>query len=534
MKLYPIFFILFIFSFFRSHFYISDEAVNLQMVKNMKSYGSELMVRPSYDPGGHKDWEKESLVHILMTPVFHYMNLLFNKLLNLNLIQSGAILQALFFATFFLFLLRPLGLLDQSNIFFFSIAPITYFLLIEHEGAMTLFGFLSLLTANRGLEMKKSILFACSGIFLGVAFLLKLWLIGPFGIGLIFVLINSILKREFTSFNYIKFCLILIISFILTSSIHLLFVYFYAPEDIFKWVNQVYIGVITGAGDYGAKSNNNAWGHPWYYYIYCALRDLLPILPFAFILLKRIIKGEFRTEKPFYVGCLGVCFSIIFLSALSSKEPSYILPIYFGVSLLVMEMLRKNNVFSKIEMKISILSIVPLFLFSILAINGKYSNTLTIQFMILSSIAFFFSLILIFNKSVIIKKLDWLMPMVCLLLSLYYIDSNSLKKIDPVVNFINEREKTNIKNMDKARETYIIANYYSQIGFNVWNRVLKYDWLVKSSNAKAGDYDNLVSNSKIKYFVLENNQANSEMIKASLIKSNFDMQRFEDLLVYYR
>ena len=39
------------FSFLRDSFIISDEAVNLQMVKNMK-YSEEFIDRPSYNPGG--------------------------------------------------------------------------------------------------------------------------------------------------------------------------------------------------------------------------------------------------------------------------------------------------------------------------------------------------------------------------------------------------------------------------------------------------------------------------------------------------
>ena len=52
-----IFFILLLlpFSLIKNSFVTSDEAVNLQMVKNIEDDIS-FALRPSYDPGGHENW----------------------------------------------------------------------------------------------------------------------------------------------------------------------------------------------------------------------------------------------------------------------------------------------------------------------------------------------------------------------------------------------------------------------------------------------------------------------------------------------
>ena len=153
------------FSIYRHSFVLSDEAVNLQMVKNMQ-YSSEFILRPSYDPGGHPDWKNQSVSQIQMLPVFHYVYLFFNKILPGSLIQTSTIVQSLFLLfliIIFSFSTREFKIFKHESleIIFLGFVPVSYLMLLEHEGMMTVSGFISLYFAAIG--MKKKI---CLVIFL--------------------------------------------------------------------------------------------------------------------------------------------------------------------------------------------------------------------------------------------------------------------------------------------------------------------------------------------------------------------------------
>ena len=108
------------FSVLRDSFIISDEAVNLQMVKNMK-YSKEFIDRPSYNPGGELNWKRDSVRIIQMTPVFHYIYLFANKVLPGNLIQTSSIVQSFYFlmlVVLIFFILGDPGKLKSNNLDF--------------------------------------------------------------------------------------------------------------------------------------------------------------------------------------------------------------------------------------------------------------------------------------------------------------------------------------------------------------------------------------------------------------------------------
>ena len=143
-----------IFSYFRDSFVISDEAVNLQMVKNMK-YSEEFIDRPSYNPGGDLDWERDSVRIIQMTPVLHYIYFYANKVLPGSLIQTSSIVQTIFLIVLVFMLSFLVGMegreKDRSfDIFFMSFIPVGYLMLLEHEGMMTVCGIVSLFFSSEG------------------------------------------------------------------------------------------------------------------------------------------------------------------------------------------------------------------------------------------------------------------------------------------------------------------------------------------------------------------------------------------------
>ena len=532
MKLYPILFLFFIFSFLRNHFAISDEAVNLQMIKNISVHGAEFATRPSYDPGGHENWQRDALPHILMPPVFHFFNLGFHQLIRIDLIKTAAILQYFFLIAFLLILIRSRGLLKHIEVLFLSFIPVYYFLLIEHEGGMVLWGFLSLNFASLGLNKNKLSNFFLSGFFLGLGFLFKLWLVAPFGVALIFLLLFSCAKKEYSILNYLKFSSLLISTFVLTSSAHLIYVHFSSPGDVGSWLNQVYFGFITGAGDYGSKANSEGWGHPWYYYLYCLIRDLAPILPLVVIFSKRLSIKEFKIHDGFLVGCFGILFSIIPLSFLASKEPAYILPIYISLIILVMEMLKQNSSISKNEMKLSLISLIPILTFFFFSITGKMSKTLTLEFMTLSGICYLAMIVSMLFQVTVKKNIQTILPIIGLLTTISYFELNFEKDIDLVSNFIKNREGNLIS--ENPRNTFIISDAYSQFGYKVWNRVLKYNWVIKKENPIQADFNGLLGDKNFKYFITNKNAKNFLLIKKASEFTQLKFKEFTDLAVYFR
>ena len=157
-------------------------------------------IRPSYDPGGHENWEKDSLNIIQMTPFFHWVQYAFSKITFLDYINSATLLNTiLFLLLLFIFLQQMEKEKRKAFILIYSTAliPLHYLILIEHEVFLTVFGFLALHLSSLGLKKEKPIYFVGSGFSLGISFLSKLWLSGTFGIGLLFILIFSAFKDKY-------------------------------------------------------------------------------------------------------------------------------------------------------------------------------------------------------------------------------------------------------------------------------------------------------------------------------------------------
>ena len=164
------------------------------MVKNIEDDLS-FALRPSYDPGGHENWEKDSLNIIQMTPFFHWVHYCFNKITFIDFISSASLLNTLLFILLLLIFLQNIEKEKRTSfalIYFTALIPLHYLILIEHEVFLTAFGFLALHLSSLGLKKKRLLYFFGSGFFLGLSFLSKLWLSGTFGIGLIFLFLYSV------------------------------------------------------------------------------------------------------------------------------------------------------------------------------------------------------------------------------------------------------------------------------------------------------------------------------------------------------
>ena len=535
MKLFFLFSIILAFSLARDSFIASDEAINLQMVKNMQESPSRFLLRPSYDPGGHNDWASESMPHVLMTPFFHYVFYAFNKIFPISLISSSAALVGiLLFVLLLIFqkLLTP-KIKDESalEIFMLSIFPISYYLHIEHEALMSIAGFVSLYFCHSGLMKKRKSHFSFSGIFLGISFLSKLWLICPFGIGLLFILFRSMYLRESSLASYLQYSLILIFSFILTSSLHLLAVQIMSPDDVNVWLNHVYFGIITGAGDYGVKSNGGGWGQPFYYYFYTMLRDLFSIIPFLILGLLGF-RGEYSNKKMshFDFAMIGVVCSVLVLSLNSTKEPLYILPSYLGVLFLCCRFFIYSAVNNRFFRQLCFFQVFSQIIFFGTVWALELSDSLDINFIMFSFLGSVLSLLIIYVVKIKHAKIPFLLSVFIFSLPLLYNNIRLEKRFIPVVAFIQDHNKIN----KLPSDTYVVSDFYSQIGFEIWNRVKKYNWLLGDDISNRDNIRSLLSNEQYRYFILtEENKFRLMAIEVGM-ELGLKLRTFDEVDLLYK
>ena len=533
MRLLCLFILLSAFSLSRDFFVSSDEAVNLQMVKNMQMNPGRFISRPSYDPGGHSSWENESMSHVLMTPVFHYLLLGFDYIFPGNLIKSAAFLQVLLLGLLVFFLYYFKGF-DVASLFFsfltLSVFSLSYLLQIEHETMMTVFGLLSILFADQGIRKKNILLIALSGIFLGISFLAKLWLCGPFGLGLIFMLINSIKNKDLEKLAYVKFSFVLITSFLLTSFSHLAFVWAFSPGDLSTWLNNVYFGVVTGAGDYGSKAGKGGWEQPFYYYFYIVCRDMLSLMPVFFVTFSTFLKK--RSWSNLEAALVITFLSFIPLSFIGTKEPLYILP--SCVSILMLITLRFNEVSIKNRQFFKICGLLGLVYIAFWGIVkwARFSNTLNFNFFTLSFIAAILCLAFIYLTSVRKVKVSILLFLLITSLAPVYNQIKMKRHFLPVIDFIKNNE-VNFKDKD-PRVTYIVADNYSYFGYFLWNRVMTYRWLSGGNGVSKEGIIKLMKKSDLRYFILNKNDLDLDEIKQITKSTNSSYRLLGQSLVIYK
>ena len=539
MKFVILVIVLLIFSVNRNAFISSDEAVNLQMVKNMQMDPERFMLRPSYDPGGHASWEKESMSHILMTPFFHYLLLGFNKILPGDLLLSSSIFQSILLLIFFYFFFIKRKIFSGNNqdgheieFFMLSIFPVAYFLHLEHEGPMVLFGFCSILLAAEGLKNDRKLMFILSGFFLGLGFLSKLWLVGPFGIGLIFMLIHSIYKKEYSAQKYIISSFLLLLAFLSTSASHLISIYIVSPQDLNIWVDNVYLGIITGGGDYGTKESSSAgWTQPIYYYVYTIVRDLLSVFPLITLGVLNLwrFRGENRLSN-LSIGLFGIFSGFVPLSFSGTKEPLYILPCYFALIILSIQFyhlkINRNEI-----LKIFILNSFLYGCFLYLAFFTNASKTLNSKFILSSLGANSLVYILIFFRHILNKKIPIIISVIIFSIAPGYNYLNIEKRFKPVISFI---KKDNAGKDIKANMTYIVSDYYSHVGYFAWNRVLKYSWIAGNNQPSLADIEKIISTPQYKYFIISKERLDRSLIIDAGKKMGLFYKKFDEIDLLYK
>ena len=184
-----------------------------------------------------------------------------------------------------------------------------------------------LLALHRLCAPKKKLHWAVfTGTLLGLCFLAKTWLAGPFVLA---VSVSLAYRYIYEQKNIKKFFVQVItisLFFLLIGTFHLLFIYLKDPSNLSAWINQVYIGVLkSGVNSKFSSTLKNGWANQWWYYFGVMVRENFLLLSALFISLEN--KAQFFK----LIGLKNLPFAIIFLciiplSFIHTKEPAYILP----------------------------------------------------------------------------------------------------------------------------------------------------------------------------------------------------------------
>ena len=196
---------------------------------------------------------------------------------------------------------------------------------------------------------------------MAISFLLKLWLSAPFGIG---ILVLTFFKfRENKNDSIKSFCLFLTI-YLLTCSGHLLITYLNSPEDVVRWLREVYFSPFFPEIAGRSKSTYvEGWSKPFYYYVYILVRDYAGTIPFFIIAGLELFKFKKNKLDDLDYSMIFTFLSFFIFSFVSIKDPKYILPSLFAGCLITSKLYSSSKINKAQFKKISITSLFPLVLF---------------------------------------------------------------------------------------------------------------------------------------------------------------------------
>ena len=496
----------------RDHFRINDEAVNLTMAKNMLS-DSEHIIHPSYLPGDNKGtWEKDSLPFILMPPVYPWLVSSVAKVAKTNIILSGSMLQSFFIFIFLLALYskQRSSFTQALTVLILSSSIFQYLTNLEHEGMLCAFGFLAILAASRDKFAYQFL----AGILLGVGFLAKTWLVAPFVVAIGLSHIQKVYNKTITVNTFFYFISLNVLSFIIVSSFHLIYIWMERPEDFKLWIENVYLGVIkSGVNSKFIVTKNQGWANQWWYYLGVFARENF-LLSCLFVLCqdskKTLSKLISQNNFPYFVLLL----MFIPLSFVTVKEPTYILPSLLSLLFLI------NLSDIKIN-KILFIKVVLISIFLMLINFSNLSNltkTLTANINI-SAIVILFLLASIFFKTNNLVSRS--IQAVILIFSLFHLPwGNPNKELIDITEMI-KADSPQIKNGD------IYSRNYSMVSFYTNTRVSKYDWFIRYPER---------TSKRAKYIIKKNTDSlNRTPLALEVIKNKFsEIKKLNTYTLYKR
>ena len=321
-----------------------DEVVNLNMARNLAA-DSQFLLRPSIVPGGQANWIEDDLPLLGNLPFYPAALSAFDRGFGT---RGGLLLSWLCLGLTMLAASRLLsevhphaGLLCAA-LLVSSPGVLDLFGYIEFEPLLVALGMMGLSLFSAACQQERVAKAVMGGVFIGLSFLVKMWLVVPFvlaALALVIVQVPLSKQREATKLH--KVLMAAVIAAVLTASLHLLLLAFLAPQDLPLWIETVYMGLFTGHGVSGEKLKepalvaplvSSAWYYPWLLY-----RDHIHVLLLTLLGLPALLRRTQARVVRVGVMALSACLGLVFLSIPASKEPLYlltVLPFVYGVAAL--------------------------------------------------------------------------------------------------------------------------------------------------------------------------------------------------------
>ncbi len=257
-------------------------------------------LRPSFRPDGNFLADKDGFAHPPFNSYLYALSLWpSNARLSTDAAPPPAIslagpevIHAVAFALLLYFIFRLIEPFDRKAAMFTVLLLIAspairnYYSQLEAEPLMTTSGIagLSYMLRSGPVAMQLRFVFI-SGLCLGLAFALKLWLCGPLALAVAAALVLQLRRSPDFIRNILVALAVFAVGFVLPAGLHLAAIALFYPGDLTFWLKNIYFGVFTHAGISGAKMAgagvSSDWIHPVWYYVPALYRDhffLVPII----------------------------------------------------------------------------------------------------------------------------------------------------------------------------------------------------------------------------------------------------------------
>lgn len=306
-------------TYFRKEF-TGDEGFYGTEAKNIVR-SSEYLIRPSSVPLGNFESSKGAIAH---PPLFSAWlslgaRLPINSLIGMQLITFSLFAFLLFGSDRLLKEASSKWAFSAILLLLLSPSIVKIFTYLEADLLLSVLGIASLATLTHARKTKKCFWAALGGVFLGLGFVTKLWLVLPFCLATIPLLFWP---------THLKLLLAFASGTLISAGSHLALIAFFSSNDLSFWWDKVYFALFLGDGISGGKWEGNLpshlknWTHPVWYYGAIFYRDHFYIIPLL------ILTGENAWNQSGHIKwtLLFGSLALIPLSIFSVKEPLYILP----------------------------------------------------------------------------------------------------------------------------------------------------------------------------------------------------------------
>lgn len=316
-----------------------DEGVNGTMAMNM-CHSLRFLTRPSYIPGGSADWAHVDLSGIANTP-FHSALLALGGCPLSGRPEGMGLISFIALTVTLVFTYRLFALWDRRaavvTTLLLAVSPVVLrlFRLIELEPVLVAWGMAGTYCIARGEMSGRKASSLLGGVCLGFGFLTKLWLVTPF----VLASLGLLVQRRIRARRWRAAPVALIVAgFLGAASLHLVYVAARSPGDLTLWLRDVYFAPFVGEGIGGSKMSAAGvpprWVHPFWYYAAVLYREHFFLVPLILAGLPSLLKRASSLAEPL-AAAGGVLLSLILLSIPPVKGPYYILatfPFLYGLA----------------------------------------------------------------------------------------------------------------------------------------------------------------------------------------------------------